>query len=376
MGRLSPIHGRMRRVPHDIAWVLRRRLATQRLSSAPLGAAQEVVRRLGCVQAQDATMGLWALGVRLRRPSQDAVLAEQRTGSFVRTHILRPTWHFVAAEDLRWMLATTSPKVEARMAARHRQLGLDGPATSAGLDALGRVLAGAALTRMQIGALGHDRLPAGEVLGHLLMLAELRGLVCSGPPSGAEHTYALVDEVVPAGPDDHPTREDGVRRLTERFFTGHGPATERDLARWCGFTLVEIRAAVRDLVADHRLASVELDGDTFWFDPARPPRATAATPVVRLLWIYDEAVLTYQLHGLRRVGGGGWRADAMATVSGGVVLVDDRDVGVWQRRLAGDEVAVRVRLDEALTGDERAALEAEASRYAGFVGRPLDLHVT
>ena len=119
----------------------------------------------------------------------------------------------------------------AGMAARHRHLGLDAPTVSRGLDALMTVLAGNSLTRKEIGALGHDRLPAaGEALGHLLLVAELRGVICSGPPRGSEHTYALVDEVVPPGRDLD--RDEAVRRLTERFFAGHGPASERDLARW------------------------------------------------------------------------------------------------------------------------------------------------
>jgi hypothetical protein len=358
--------------------VIRRRLATQRLSSAPLRSATEVVRSLGCVQSQDYAMGTWAVGARVRRATYDGILSEQRTGAFVRTHVLRPTWHFVAADDLRWMLSVTSPKVLAGMAARHRHLGLDAPTVSRGLDALMTVLAGNSLTRKEIGALGHDRLPAaGEALGHLLLVAELRGVICSGPPRGSEHTYALVDEVIPPGLDLD--RDEAVRRLTERFFAGHGPASERDLARWCGFTLTEIRAATADLLGAGRLEAVVLDDESLLFDPARPPRAAAAASGARLLWIYDEAVLTYQHTGFRRADGAGSmeRPDVMRMVSGGVVTIDERDVGTWSRRLSRDAVEVTVRLDDRLddrlTAAERAAVEAAAGRYAAFLARPLDL---
>jgi hypothetical protein len=357
--------------------VIRRRLATQRLSSAPLRSATEVVRVLGCVQSQDHAMGAWALGMRVRGATYDGVLAEQRSGAFVRTHLLRPTWHFVAAEDLRWMLAVTSPKVLAGMATRHRQLGLDGPTVSRGLDALTTVLAGDPLTRKQIGALGHARLPAaGEALGHLLLVAELHGLVCSGPPRGSEHTYALLDEVVP--PAAELDRDEAVRRLTARFFAGHGPASERDLARWCGFTLAEIRAATDDLRAAGRLDVLTVNDEDLFFEPARPPRVVAAEPAARLLWVYDEAVLTYPRTGFRRAGGAGSmdRPDVMRMVAGGVVTVDDRDVGTWNRRLARDAVEVTVRLDDRLSAAERTAVESAAGRYADFVARPLDLRLS
>jgi hypothetical protein len=377
MAPIVPDIGEDRHVRRDLGWVLRRRLTTQRLSSAPLASATDVVRLLGCVQCQDHAMGTWALGVRTRDATYDGVLAEQRDGHFVRTHVLRPTWHFVAVEDLRWMLRVTSPKVESAMAARHRQFGLDAAAIGRGLDALPTVLAGTALTRKQIGALGHDRLPpAGEALGHLLLVAELRGLVCSGPPRRGEHTYTLVDAVVPPTRADDLDRDEAVRRLTERFFRGHGPATDRDLARWCGFTLAEVRAATEDLVDAGRLDSLALDDEVLWFDPARPSRPVAAAPAARLLWIYDEAVLTYRRTGFRRVGGTGWRADALRQVAGGVVLVDDRDVGLWTRRLARDVVEVTVRPEVRLTPAERAAVEAAAGRYAGFVERSLDLRLS
>jgi hypothetical protein len=104
--------------------VVQRRLATQRLTSSPLGSPGEVVRMLTCVQAQDAPLSRFSLG--LRCAADDAAVRRSIDAvDIVRTHILRPTWHYVAAEDLRWILSLTSAKVESAMAPRHRRLGLD-----------------------------------------------------------------------------------------------------------------------------------------------------------------------------------------------------------------------------------------------------------
>lgn len=129
------------------------RLATQHLCGPPLPQAVDAVRLLTCVQSQDAPLAHWSLGLRTHTESYAACLAEQATSTFVRTHVLRPTWHFVAAEDLRWIQALTAAKVLSSMAGRHRGLGLDAPAVDRALTTLQELLARrTALTRRQITA--------------------------------------------------------------------------------------------------------------------------------------------------------------------------------------------------------------------------------
>ena len=107
--------------------MLRRRLATQRLTSAPMSEAAAVVRLLTCVQSQERYHAFSSLGLRTKDATLGSVRREHDEGRFLRTHLHRPTWHFVAPEDLRWILALTSPRVERSLGARHRQLGLDDP---------------------------------------------------------------------------------------------------------------------------------------------------------------------------------------------------------------------------------------------------------
>lgn len=198
--------------------VIAHRLRTQRLTSEPCTDPAEVVRLLTCMQAQDAPLARFSIGLRTADCRDTSVRRAIDEGRILRTHILRPTWHFVAPEDLRWILALTSTKVESSMAARHRQMGFDTAAVDRGLAALERVLGGRRyLTRRQLAPeLGDDGSAwTGEQLGHLLMIAELRGLVCSGPLDGDSHTYGLVDELVaPPRPGAGPQRRRARARST------------------------------------------------------------------------------------------------------------------------------------------------------------------
>ena len=216
-------------------------------------------------------------------------------------------------------------------------------------------------------------LPApGERLGHLLLVAELRGVICSGPPRGSEHTYALVDEVIAPSWADDLDRDEAIRRLVHRFFLGHGPATDRDLNRWCTLTLTEIRAAAADLVRDGDLESFQLDDQTFWHDPASPPRSTR--PPTMLLPVFDEAFLTYPVHNFPRPSGVSLadRSRIFAQAGGGIVLLDGADVGLFRRTVKGGTMRVEVVPEVPLSA---ADVQDAAGRMAGFFDLDVDLDV-
>ena len=365
----------MGRVEASVDAVIAQRLRTQRLTSAPMSDAADVVRLLTCVQAQDAPLARFSIGMRTTDAGDADVRGAVDEGRILRTHILRPTWHFVAAEDLRWVLALTSPKVESSMAARHRQLGFDPPLVDRALDALGRMLAGRRfLTRRAVSAELADAGTAwtGEQVGHVLMLAELRGLVCSGPYDGDTHTYGLVDELVDASqPMD---RTDAVRRLVARFFAGHGPASIADLTRWTKLTTTEVRAALEDL--GEQLRSVIVDGTQLWFDPASDA-AEQGHRSAFLLPVFDEAFLSYARLGLPRIDGhpSGAAAHSFAEAGGGVVVLDRHDVGSWKRTNDGRRVRVRLTIAPALGRRDRDLIAAEAMRLAAFADRELSLQL-
>ncbi len=367
-----------RRVPTtSLARVIARRLATQRLTSAGLPRGADVVRLLTCVQAQDAPLAAWSLGMRLRAGASHAgVLDEQAAGGWLRTHVLRPTWHLVAPEDLRWLQRLTGPKVESSMSGRHRGLGLDERTVGRALETLADLLGGPTpLTRREIAtAFAARGLPAGgEQMAHQLIVAELRAVICSGPPRGANHTYVLVDEAVPVHPHDALDGADARRELVRRFVRGHGPASERDLARWCALTLGEIRPALADLAPD--LGHVEIGEHRLWFDPGGS-RRTSRPQRALLLPTFDEASLSYATTGFPRRDPGADRARLVSEAGGGVVVVDGEDAGTWKRTVARSSVRVAVRADVPLENDEVTAVTHAAQSLATFLDLPLDLSIT
>src|SRR3982751_4487075 len=93
------------------AQIANRRLVSQHLVRPELTTATQLVARLGAVQAQDYGGAKWAIIQRTVGLSEAAIESEISSARIIRTHVLRPTWHFVAAEDLRWMLELTAPRV-------------------------------------------------------------------------------------------------------------------------------------------------------------------------------------------------------------------------------------------------------------------------
>ncbi len=335
--------------------------------------AAEVVRLLGAVQSQERDQALWSLGLRTRGATYASALAELDSGAIVRTHVLRPTWHLVPAEDARWMLALTGPRIERGLGARHRQLGLDDPRETARLlDTLTGVLAGgSSLTRGEVaGALTAREWPrAGERLGHLLLLAEVRGLICSGPTRSGEHTYALMDDVV--APSD-PIEDDlAARRLAQRFFLGHGPASIKDFVRWSGLTGTQTLAALETIDG---LERTEVGGVALWADPSAP-RSAAAGRRALLLPTYDELTLTYPSLAFPVIG-----AHPMTEAPGpymddwsyGTVLHDGMSIGAWKPSWGKGSATVRTRLSSRCTAQQRHVVDQAVGSVAAFLGRDVE----
>lgn len=349
--------------------ILRLRLRTQHLTGAPLDTAEEVVGFLCAVQAQEFAAAKWGLGQRARQVTEADVDRAFASGAILRTHVLRPTWHFVRALDLRWLVTLTAPRVIALMAYYDRQLALDARvyARSNAIIA-GALTGGKQLTRPELGAaLGRGGVVAqGQRLGHLMMRAELDLVVCSGAVRGKQHTYALVDERVPHAKAR--SRDEALAALTRRYFTSHGPATAKDYAWWAGLTVGDAKRAIASV--ERELERVVVDDRTFWFaGTGRPPRQ-GASPRAHLLQGYDEYVIGYsESRGLLDPSG------KVGTVLGDrrfthIVALDGRVVGHWRRVPQAKAAAVELSLRVPASAAEQRALAVELDGYGRFVGLP------
>ena len=341
------------------------RLHNLRLSGAPLEAPEDVVGWLGAVQSQDFGPAKWSVAERTGGVGDAAIDRAFADGAILRTHVLRPTWHFVLPADIRWMLELTAPRVHALNAYYYRQLGLDDAAFDR-CDALlvGALQGGAQLTRKQLGATleGAGVTLGGFRLAYLLMNAELRGIVCSGAPRGKQQTYALLEERAPQATPR--TGDEALAELTLRYYTSHGPATVKDFGWWSSLTAADIKRGL-ELVAS-RLRHEVVDGVAYWF-AGSASSARPASPAVHLLQGYDEYIVGYSqsksvLNLARRT------LVQDRPVFNGVAILDGQVAGHWKRTLTSDTVAFEVALYEPFDDARAKALQAAADRHGEFLG--------
>src|SRR4029079_16769811 len=186
----------------DAAWLTRKRLDNQGLSRVRFRSAPEVVRWFVAVQSQDFGGAKWGVGQRLSRATDATVGRAFDAGEILRTHVMRPTWHFVSPDDLRWLLALTAPRVHRLNGPNYRKFEMDARTITRSRDAMERALdTGGHLTRDELGAaIRRAKIPFDGVrLAHLVMHAELEAAICSGPRRGKQFTYALTEQRVPKG---------------------------------------------------------------------------------------------------------------------------------------------------------------------------------
>jgi hypothetical protein len=335
--------------------LLARRLAAHGLSMPRFATPAEVVTRLAAVQAQEPASATWAIAQRLASPSRDAVAAALDVGELLRTHVLRPTWHIVARDDLRWMQATTAERVELAVGTRYRQLGLDSTElarTDGIIEAAirrDRELTRPELTA-ELAAGGIDVTDAVRVQ-HVLMHAEVTALVVSGARRGKQETYALVEDRAPASSALAPTQP--LPELARRYLAGHGPATVRDLAWWSGMTLTAARAAVASI--EEELRTDDVDGIEYWSLADAPDAGDPAG--ILLLPAFDEFVVGYADRALftPEVFPGN-------PVFQNVVVRHGEIVGTWDPKTTGaapETIAP-------LTAGDRADLSAAIERFEAY----------
>jgi hypothetical protein len=344
------------------------------LSRGSFTTPEEVVRWHGAMQAQDYGPAKWSIGQRaadLVDPDVDRAVIE---GSIVRTHVLRPTWHFVARDDVRRLLALTGPRVHQHNLPRYRQLGLD-ERTLARCEAVivSALEGGRHLTREHIARIldqaGIDR--SGQRLPHILLHCELQAAICSGAPKGRHQTYALLDERVPQG--HRFDRDDALIELVRRYVTSRGPATVQDLRWWSSLTAADIRRALRGLGSE--VNSESIDGVTLWSHSSQPARLPPARGA-HLLQAYDELVVGYtesRYFGDERAATAraAWRDRRLPS---GIVLLHGGVGGHWRRRVGQDSVTIEVLLHERPQGGDARALEAGARALGRFLQRRVVLH--
>ena len=369
---------------HALSSIVQSRLRRQHLITARQGSVAGLVAWMGAVQAQEYEPARWGIGLRLAAPTTSASIEGAITsGEILRTHVLRPTWHFVAAEDIVWMQTLTGARVQRRMAAYQRQLELDAKLLTRALSAIERALRdGACLTRAEMGdALGRARIMAThQRLAHIAMHAELEGLICSGPRRDRSWFFSSSTVRLQAPNPGGNSRKSLFQaiELTRRFFQSHGPATVRDYVWWSGLATADARRGLQIVGATSRSEQ----GLIYWSvseplsgsgDQRRQRVAQGSrrrsSPVVHLLPIYDEYLVAYRdrvavPHGPTRID-----ASKKFVHFQHAIIIDGQVAGTWrivrrQGTSRADVVSTRP-----LRRLEKEAIAAAADRFEHFAGK-------
>ena len=340
--------------------IARQRLQNQCIAGAPRRTAADVVAWFGAVQAQEYPVAKW--GLALRMPDGTTDTAIQRafdTGRILRTHVMRPTWHFVTPRDIRWLLHLTASRVHQRMQPYNRQLELDRATLTRAAGIIERALGGGRhLTRLELA----DRLARagiaarGQRLAHVVMHAELEGVICSGPRRDTQFTYALLAERAPKA--RRLTRDESLAELVGRFFRSHAPATVRDFVWWSGLTTID---AKRGLEMMHARRSL-VDGLTYW-SIGDVPAARTRRRRVHLLPVYDEYLVAYRD---RQAVPHWWTGMAVPSAFQHPLIVDCQVAGTWRPARTGEGVKLEVHPVKALPAHARRALLDAAARFGRF----------
>ena len=347
--------------PSDVP---RLRLHHQRLSADQLTRPAAVVKWLGAVQAQEFAGAKWAIGQRMQTATDDSIEKAFADGTILRTHLLRPTWHFVAREDIRWMLELTAPRVRSAIGFNSRRMEIDRAIVTRSEKVLTRTLGGGRQLTRDVLRLALQRAGiATEYIRFILILihAELDGVICSGGRVGKQFTYALMDERAPNG---HTlSREEALAELTRRYFISRGPATIRDFVWWSGLTTADAKAGIES--AGRRLVREVIDGQSCWLSSAAGDPANAARAY--LLPPYDEYLVAYKDRSAAIDAA--YSAKETNAIFGPTIVWNGRVIGTWKATSIKNSIAVTLKTFAPLRGTTKRAVLEATRRYGAFVGK-------
>ncbi|KAA6348429.1 hypothetical protein EZS27_004121 [termite gut metagenome] len=248
---------------------------------------------MGAIQAQDYIMAKWAVGVRFSESTDKMVEEAFNKGEILRTHVLRPTWHFVAPENIRWMLSLSADRIKSSSRSRDRDLGITEELYSQVNRIIQKSLEGnKSLTREAMGKVLEEAGIAVDTsrMIHFMMRAEIEGIVCSGTLQGKSHTYALLDERVPPTKPLH--KEEALAKLAQLYFTSHCPATLQDFIWWSGLLQTEAKKGLEAVKSG--FVAEEMNGQTYWIADTFKNTPTSVDTSIYLLPAFDEYIISYR----------------------------------------------------------------------------------
>ncbi|QEH43055.1 winged helix DNA-binding domain-containing protein [Chitinophaga sp. XS-30] len=339
--------------PRDI---LLHRLYHQQIAATRFTKPEEIVSWLIAMQSQEYAQAKWAIGLRIPGLKDADVENAFNQGRILRTHLMRPTWHFVSPGDIRWLLQLTAPRVQQINAYYYRQTELDAGIFRKAHTIISKTLEGGRFATRSVlqEALQKGKIKAeGVRLSGIMMHAELEGLICSGPRSGKQFTYALLEERVP--PVKQLAAEEALAGFASRYFTSRGPATVQDFAYWSGLTVKDAQEGAMQLPAN--FIRENINGRDYIYLPIDPDKKLKNANFI--MPDYDEYGMSYKDREALMP------AENANSVFDHCFVLDGRIAGSW-KKAPGNGITVTP--FTVLSEARQKALEKAVQRYLAFQG--------
>jgi hypothetical protein len=350
------------------------RLAAQHVAGNKLSTVTEVVSWLGAMQSQDLNSAKWAIGARLPGSTEEAVEKAINEGVIIRTHLMRPTWHFITATDYPAILELTAPNVRATLKSRRKQLELTEEYFGKSNPALQRILSNQNhLTREELMTELSMTLPLldSSRMNHVLLEAELDGLICSGKVKNRQHSFALRSERLMGNKTLDFNRDEALALLALKYFSSHGPATINDFNWWSGLSMSDCRKAL-ELIKE-KLTSEKEDNHVYWFaaesmnsDITAKSKKTANNSV-HLLPAFDEFIISYKDRSAVLKFEDHSKTVSYNGVFRPVIVLEGQVIGLWNKTIKKDKLSLTTTWFITPDKSVKDQVQIAATDYARFL---------
>lgn len=351
------------------------RLKNQQLTSTGFVSVKQLVGWMGAIQAQDYNQAKWAIGVRMPHLTEDQIEDAYNKGEIIRTHLMRPTWHFVTADDLYWMLELTSPQIKSVLNSRHRELGITELLINNSYLVIEEAINKSeqqAMTREElVEKLGQAGIPTDlQRTSHIMLRAEIDGILCSGPLKEKKQTYALLDKRISR--KITLTKEEASARLAKSYFLSHGPATLADFIWWSGLPAKSARNALENIKNDFH--SARIASDTYWFSDSSG-KTGKPSDAVHMLPAYDEFLISYKNRSASITAEDHKKAISSNGIFRPVVLVNGQISGLWKKVVKRDRIIIETNYFRPHNDAEIQSIAKAADLFRHFAGKKAELQL-
>ena len=346
--------------------IAKHRIGNHQLRDTNFRTAKEIVSSMTAMQAQDFNMSLWAVGMRMQQATEKSVLKAFNDGEILRTHVLRPTWHLVSADDITWMLTLTAPQIKTITHNRDVSLGIEETIYSKTNDLFIKVLEGGnhlTADELKIIFANANIKTDDNWFYHFTMRAELDGIICSGAVKNKKQSYALLSERVTI--KKQYTKEEALAALALGYFTSHGPACLKDFVWWSGLSVGNARKGIESVKENFQ--SVTVDGEMYWFKEIDVNKRMN-TPSIQFTPAFDEIIISYRNRKAVLLHENQSKAFSSNGIFRPVVIINGHGHGIWKRTIKKDSVVIEPQLFTPLEKSMESLFISSAEEYGTFLG--------